>query len=53
LVESCAAAGVDGGAVCDALVGLTAAEAGHVLMMRDERAALTYERLRVPFSLAR
>ena len=45
LVERCFAAGVDGGAVYDALVGLTASEAGCVLLTRDARACRTYERV--------
>lgn len=53
LVETCLAAGVDGGAVYDALVGLTAAESGRTLITRDERAAVTYERLGVSFEVVR
>ena len=36
--------GIDGGAVYDALVALTAANAGATLVSLDERAASTYER---------
>jgi hypothetical protein len=51
LVERCCEAGVDGGAVYDALVGLTAAESKLVLLTRDERAARTYRLLGVEFDL--
>jgi hypothetical protein len=53
IVERCYRAGIDGGAVYDALVALTAADAGHVLITRDERAASTYERLGIEFTLLR
>lgn len=53
IVERCHGAGIDGGAVYDALVALTAADAGHVLITRDERASLTYERLGIAFELLR
>ena len=51
VVGRCNERGVAGGAVYDALVGLTAAEAGILLRTRDERAALVYERLAVRFEL--
>lgn len=41
------------GAVYDALVGLTAAEAGETLVTRDERAARTYGLVGAPFGLMR
>jgi hypothetical protein len=47
LVRRCADAAVQGGAVYDALVGLTAAEAGATLVTRDGRAARTYRRVGV------
>jgi predicted nucleic acid-binding protein len=50
-VERCSAAGVDGGAVYDALVGLTAAEAKVQLLTRDERAHRTYNRLGIDYRL--
>lgn len=49
MVERCLDAGVDGGAVYDALVGLTVAGRGRILLTRDERAARTYRRLGVHF----
>ncbi len=52
IVERCCSAGVDGGSVYDALVALTAAEAGARLMTRDARAARIYRRLGVAFELA-
>lgn len=51
IVERCAGLGLVGGAVYDALVGLTAAEAGETLLTRDERAARTYGLVGVPFEL--
>jgi predicted nucleic acid-binding protein len=51
IVERCLAAGIEGGAVYDALVGATASEAGDVLRTRDQRAAITYERLGIPFEM--
>jgi hypothetical protein len=53
IVERCQDAGVTGGAVYDALVGLTATEAGLTLVTRDARAQETYRRLAVPFELPR
>ncbi|MFO7572828.1 MAG: PIN domain-containing protein [Gaiellaceae bacterium] len=53
IVERCAGLGLAGGAVYDALVGLTAAEAGETLATRDERAARTYELVDVAFQLLR
>lgn len=43
--------GVSGGAVYDALVGLTAANAGAELLTRDRRAVRTYPLFGVPFVL--
>lgn len=51
IVSRCARSGTDGGAVYDALVGLTAAEAKLTLSTRDTRAARTYQRLGVAFEL--
>jgi len=53
VVDRCSRLGVHGGAVYDALVALTAAEADRTLLTRDERAARTYDRLRVAFDLMR
>ena len=47
----CSAAGVEGGAVYDGLVGLTAAEAGRTLLTRDARAAGIYRRLGIDYDL--
>jgi predicted nucleic acid-binding protein len=40
--------GIAGGAAYDALIAITAAEAGLRLLTRDTRAAATYSRLNVP-----
>jgi predicted nucleic acid-binding protein len=53
LVDRCRGVGVDGGAVYDALVGLTAAESKQTLLTRDARAAETYDRLGVDYELMR
>jgi hypothetical protein len=47
IVSLCSENAVEGGAVYDALVGLTAAESGLTLRTRDVRAARTYRRLGV------
>jgi hypothetical protein len=52
VVERCREGGIAGGAVYDALVGLTAAEFEVTLLTRDERAAHTYGRLDIAFELA-
>jgi len=51
VVKLCSAVGVFGGAVYDALVGLTAAERGGGLLTRDARAARTYRRLGIDVDL--
>jgi toxin FitB len=51
LVSIVASAGLEGGAVYDALVGLTAAEHDEVLLTRDRRAVRTYDRLGVAYQL--
>ena len=48
IVQRLAGAGIAGGAVYDALIGLTAAQHGAELVTRDVRAAATYEALAVP-----
>jgi hypothetical protein len=53
IVKRCTENGIDGGAVYDALVGLTAADAGVQLLTRDLRAARTYRRLDVDVDLIR
>ena len=53
VVERCSSAGVEGGAVYDALVALTAAEAKATLLTRDTRATRTYRRLAADFELMR
>ena len=42
LVQTLAERGVGGGAVYDALIGLTAKQAGAILLTRDRRARATY-----------
>ena len=51
LVARLADAGIGGGSAYDALVGLTAAEHGAELRTRDQRAAVTYDALSVPYQL--
>lgn len=51
LVDRLAEAGVAGGAVYDALVGLTATHHGAVLLTRDVRAMRTYDALGVDFAV--
>lgn len=51
IVPRLAEAGIGGGAVYDALIGLTAAEHGAELRTRDHRAAATYDALSVPYRL--
>lgn len=51
IVARLARVGVEGGSVYDGLVGLTAAEHGHVLLTRDTRAVRTYDLLDVPHEL--
>jgi predicted nucleic acid-binding protein len=52
IVDRCSRLGVTGGAVYDALVGLTADEAGAEILSRDRRATRTYQRLGIRFQLA-
>jgi predicted nucleic acid-binding protein len=51
IMRRCSDHGIAGGGVYDAVVGLTAAEAGALLLTRDVRAARTYDRLGVSFEL--
>jgi len=51
LPEALAVANIAGGAVYDALVGLSAREAGILLVTRDRRAAGTYANLGVAYEL--
>ncbi len=53
IVDRLARIGVEGGAVYDALVGLTAAQYDEVLLTRDRRAARTYELVGVTFQLVK
>ena len=53
LLESFAASGIAGGACYDALIAVTAADAGRRLLTRDSRAAATYATLAVPFDVVR
>lgn len=48
LLEEMVRAGLSGGATYDALIGVTAREAGARLLTRDARAVRVYEALRVP-----
>jgi hypothetical protein len=51
LVEQLAAHGIEGGAVYDGLVALTAQQHGETLLTRDRRAVRIYEVLGVDFEL--
>ncbi|SDU76058.1 type II toxin-antitoxin system VapC family toxin [Jiangella alkaliphila] len=51
MLEQLASAGISGGAVYDALVGLAAREHGVVLCTRDRRALETYRALNVEIEL--
>jgi hypothetical protein len=51
VVGRCSAVSIEGGAVYDGLVGLTAAEAERLLVTLDLRATRTYRRLDVEFRL--
>jgi len=53
LVRRLVVLAIEGGAVYDALVGLTAKHHGEPLLTRDARAARTYELLGVPYELVR
>jgi hypothetical protein len=53
IVGRCSELGIDGGAVYDALVGLTAIETGMRLITSDVRAVRTYRRLDVEVELIR
>lgn len=51
LLDRVHTAGISGGSVYDALVGLTAQSAGATLLTRDRRALRTYDALDVPYRL--
>ena len=51
LVTLVTAAGLTGGAIYDALIALTASDAGAVLLTRDTRASITYEAMKVRYEL--
>jgi len=51
LVRRLAKQGRPGGAVCDALIGLTSQRAGATLVTADRRAVSIYELLEVPFEM--
>ena len=51
LLESATGAGIDGGAIYDALVATTARRAGATLLSRDRRAVRTYEAIGTRFEL--
>lgn len=51
LLDALVAQGIAGGAAYDALIGLTAREAGSVLLTRDRRAVPTFAALGIDFEL--
>lgn len=51
LVELAGREGITGSAVYDALIAATAVHAGATLITRDQRARLTYDRVRAPYQL--
>ena len=51
LVELAARIGITGGAVYDALIAATVLHAGGTLVTRDQRARITYDRMRVPYEI--
>jgi predicted nucleic acid-binding protein len=51
LLRAVAGGGITGGAVYDALIGMTASEAGATLLTRDPRAVAIYDRLEVRHEL--
>ena len=51
LIGECTAAGLRGGSVYDALIGVTARQCGATLLSRDGRAAQVYQALGVDFEL--
>lgn len=51
IVELASREGITGGAIYDAVIAATALHAGATLVTRDERARVTYERVRVPYEL--
>ena len=51
LVEVAAREGLAGGAIYDALIAATVRQAGATLITRDQRARVTYDRVRVPYEL--
>ncbi len=53
LLTTCANAGIAGGSVYDALVGIAAAEADLVLLTRDTRAIAIYNALHINFEVVR
>ncbi|MDN5744165.1 MAG: PIN domain-containing protein [Nocardioidaceae bacterium] len=51
MVAACAAAGIDGGSVYDAVVAATAQHHGLTLITRDRRARTTYDAIGVSYTL--
>ena len=51
IVELASREGITGGAVYDALIAATVLHAGATLVTRDQRARVTYDRVRVPYQL--
>ena len=49
LIEMASREGLTGGAIYDALIAATVLHAGATLVTRDQRARITYDRVRVPY----
>ena len=49
LIEMASREGLTGGAIYDALIAATVLHAGARLVTRDQRARITYDRVRVPY----
>ena len=49
LIEMASREGLTGGAIYDALIAATVLHAGATLVTRDQRARVTYDRVRVPY----
>lgn len=49
LIELASREGLTGGAIYDALIAAAALHAGATLVTRDQRARVTYDRVRVPY----
>ena len=51
LIEMASREGLTGGAIYDTLIAATVLHAGARLVTRDQRARITYDRVRVPYRL--